>query len=184
MELHRIPSWDKFLTEGALSNFRAAKEGKKLTFEDDFQYKFDQILYKLIDEKIPFWFDCIYKDGDKTYSRIGYLMNDSINGQPFGGYILKQNENPKLIEKNLFDKILPNVVIEKPGKLNIGRSTYADITKSDLETIAIVVKALKSYYKDKRLSGREIAGNRYEARINIDFLCDTKNVNDVIDYVF
>ena len=85
----------------------------------------------------------------------------------------------------LTSKLLPHIIIEKPGKLFIGRSNYSDLTKAtDLDTITVVVKAFKNYYKDKGLTEREISGNKYEAKVNIDFLCDTNNVHNVIDFVF
>ena len=111
-------------------------------------------------------------------------MNESINGQSFGGYIL-DGEKGEAIKKFLTSKILPNIIVEKPGKLYIGRSNYADLTKAtDLDTITVVVKAFKGYYKDKGLTDREISGNKYEAKVNIDFLCDVNNVNNIIDFVF
>ena len=114
-------------------------------------------------------------------------MNESINGQSFDGYILGVNEEKfdagKL--KKQLNKILLNVYIDKPGKLYIGRSNYADLTKSaDIDGITVVVKAFKNYYKDKGLSGREISGNKYEAKVNIDFLCDTNTCNNILDFVF
>ena len=180
-----MPTWKQFLTEGALTNYRSEKEGKKLTYKD-FQNTFETILCKLIDERIPFWFDCDGKaTGDvKAFTKLGYLMNESINGQSFGGYIL-DGEKGEAIKKFLTSKILPNIIVEKPGKLYIGRSNYADLTKAtDLDTITVVVKAFKGYYKDKGLTDREISGNKYEAKVNIDFLCDVNNVNNIIDFVF
>lgn len=180
-----MPSWKRFLTEGALTNYRNEKEGRKLTY-NDFKNTFESILCKLIEERIPFWFDCQGVDGEiKGISKLGYLMNDSINGQSFGGYILKADENPEVLKTLLTDKILPNIIVEKPGKLFIGRTNYSDLTKAtDLDTITIVVKAFKNYYKDKNLSSREISGNKYEAKINIDFLCDPGVIGNVMDFVF
>ena len=180
-----MPTWKQFLNEGALTNYRTEKEGKKLTYKD-FQNTFETILCKLIDERIPFWFDCDGRaTGDvKAFTKLGYLMNESINGQAFGGYIL-DGEKSESIKKLLTSKILPNIIVEKPGKLYIGRSNYSDLTKAtDLDTITVVVKAFKNYYKDKGLTDREISGNKYEAKVNIDFLCDLNNVNNIIDFVF
>ena len=90
-----------------------------------------------------------------------------------------------MLKTLLTDKILPNIIVEKPGKLFIGRTNYSDLTKAtDLDTITIVVKAFKNYYKDKNLSSREISGNKYEAKINIDFLCDPGVIGNVMDFVF
>ena len=75
--------------------------------------------------------------------------------------------------------------MDKPGKLHIGRSVYADLTQAnDIETISVVVKAFKAFAKDKGLTSREITGNKYEANVNIDFLCDRNTVNNIIDFVF
>ena len=183
-----MPSWKQFLTEGALTNYRSEKEGKKLTY-NDFKNTFELILSKLIEERIPFWFDCLgTPDGEvKGITKLGYLMNESINGQAFGGFILDGDKlgNEEKIKKYLVEKILPNIIVEKPGKLYIGRTNYSDLTKAtDLDTITVVVKAFKAYYKDKGLTSREISGNKYEAKVNIDFLCDMNNVNNIIDFVF
>lgn len=183
----KIPSWNEFLNEGALTNYRSEKEGRKLTYKN-FKNTFEVILCKLVDERIPFWFDCMTEGNSvKPFSRLGYLMNDSINGQSFGGFILDPDKfgDSEKVKNYLISKVLPNVVIEKPGKLYIGRSNYSDLTKAtDLDTITVVVKAFKGYYKDKGLSDREISGNKYEAKVNVDFLCDTNNVNNIIDFVF
>ena len=183
-----MPNWKQFLTEGALTNYRSEKEGMKLTI-NNFKNGFQKVLEVVIEERIPFWFDCQgNKVGDiPAFTKLGYLMNESINGQAFDGYILGGNEEKfdagKL--KRQLEKILLNVYVEKPGKLYIGRSNYADLTKSaDIDTITVVVKAFKNFYKDKGLSSREISGNKYEAKVNIDFLCDTNNANNVIDFVF
>ena len=89
------------------------------------------------------------------------------------------------MKKILVENILPNIIVEKPGKLFIGRTNYSDLTKAtDLDTITIVVKAFKNYYKDKSLSSREISGNKYEAKVNIDFLCEPGVITNVIDFVF
>lgn len=182
-----MPSWKQFLNEGALTNYRSEKEGRKLTY-NDFKGTFETILCKLVEERIPFWFDCDGKaTGDiKSFTKLGYLMNESINGQAFGGHILGEKETDvEKLKSILTSKILPNLIVEKPGKLFIGRSNYADLTKAtDLDTITVVVKAFKGYYKDKGLTDREISGNKYEAKVNIDFLCDMNNANNIIDFVF
>ena len=175
-----VPNFKDYVNEGALTNFRTEKEGMRLT-EKNLSGSFDEVIVKLINERIPFYFDCIYKGN----SRIGYLMHKSINSVNFEGFILDDNKTPENLAKEFQEKIIKDVVVEKPGKLHIGRSNFADLTKAnDLETITVVVKAFKSYSKDKNLSSREITGNKYEANINIDFLCDKTRVNDVIDYVF
>jgi len=179
-------SWKQFINEGALSNYRSEKEGRKLT-ANDFKNTFEVIIGKLIEERIPFWFDCQTTGDIKGFTKFGYLMNESINGQSFGGYILEgdKNEDPERLKNIFTNKILPHIIVEKPGKLYIGRSNYADLTKAtDLDTITVVVKAFKGYYKDKGLTDREISGNKYEAKVNIDFLCDLNNVNNLIDFVF
>ena len=115
-------------------------------------------------------------------------MNESINGQSFGGYIIdavNKDADTETLKKILIENILPNIIVEKPGKLFIGRTNYSDLTKAtDLDTITIVVKAFKNYYKDKSLSSREISGNKYEAKVNIDFLCEPGVISNVIDFVF
>lgn len=181
------PSWKQFLNEGILSNYRSEKEGRKLT-GNDFKNTFEVILCKLIEERIPFWFDCQGIGGPVEHiSKLGYLMNESINGQSFGGYIIEaeNNADPEVLKKFLVEQILPNIIVEKPGKLFIGRTNYSDLTKAtDLDTITVVVKAFKTYYRERGLSGREISGNKYEAKVNIDFLCDTSVASNVIDFVF
>lgn len=178
-------SWKEFLNEGALTNYRSEREGKKLTY-NNFKDTFEVILYKLIDSKIPFWFDCQGVGGEVNgYTKLGYLMNESINGQPFNGYILDSVKSPEQLKSLLSSKILPNIIVERPGKLFIGRSAYSDLTNAtDLNEITVVVKAFKNYYKDKGLSSREISGNKYESKVNIDFLCDLNTVNNIIDFVF
>lgn len=178
-------SWKEFLNEGALTNYRTEKEGKKLTY-NDFKDTFETILCRLIDERIPFWFDCQGINGEvKDCTKLGYLMNEYINGQSFNGYILDSTKTTEQIKSFLSSKVLPNIIIEKPGKLYIGRSVYSDLTKAtDIDTITVVVKAFKNYYKDKGLSSREISGNKYETKVNIDFLCDLNTVNNIIDFVF
>ena len=84
-----MPSWKQFLTEGALTNYRNEREGRKLTY-NDFKGTFELILCKLIEERIPFWFDCqgTVNGEVKGITKLGYLMNESINGQSFGGFII------------------------------------------------------------------------------------------------
>lgn len=178
-------SWKEFLNEGALTNYRIEKEGKKLTY-NNFKDTFETILWRLIDERIPFWFDCQGIDGEvKDCTKLGYLMNESINGQSFNGYILDSTKTIEQIKSFLSSKVLPNIIVERPGKLYIGRSTYSDLTNAtDFDIITVVVKAFKNYYKDKGLSSREISGNKYETKVNIDFLCDLNTVNNIIDFVF
>lgn len=184
-----MPSWKQFLTEGALTNYRNEREGRKLTY-NDFKNTFELVLCKLIEERIPFWFDCqgTIDSELKGITKLGYLMNESINGQSFGGYIIdavNKNADTEKLKKILVEKILPNIIVEKPGKLFIGRTNYSDLTKAtDLDTITIVVKAFKNYYKEKSLSSREISGNKYEAKVNIDFLCEPGVITNVIDFVF
>lgn len=175
-----IPTFDNYIKEGALTNYRKEMEGQKLTGEQMIG-TFDEVIHMLIKERIPFYFDCQYEN----YNRIGYLMNESINGQVFGGYILDSNKTEEALCKEFTEKICKTLVVEKPGKLYIGRSNFADLQKAnDLNTIIVVVKAFKNYSKDKGLSSREITGNKYEAKVNIDFLCDTNNRNNIIDFVF
>lgn len=175
-----MPTFEQFLKEGALTNYRTEKEGMRLT-SAQLSGSFDEVISKLIQERIPFYFDCIYKGNAK----IGYLMHKSINNVNFEGYILDDNKSPENLSKEFSEKIIKDVIVEKPGKLHIGRSNFADLTKAnDLETITVVVKAFKTYSKDKNLSSREITGNKYEVNVNIDFLSDKTRVNDIIDYVF
>lgn len=184
-----MPSWKQFLNEGILSNYRSEKEGRKLT-NNDFKNTFDTVLCKLIEERIPFWFDCQGTvDGElKGITKLGYLMNESINGQSFGGFIIdvvNKDADTETLKKILVENILPNIIVQKPGKLFIGRTNYSDLTKAtDLDTITVVVKAFKSYYRERGLSGREISGNKYEAKVNIDFLCDNGVAGSIIDFVF
>lgn len=182
-----MPSWKQFLNEGILSNYRTEKEGRKLT-NNDFKNTFELILCKLVDERIPFWFDCVGVDGPvKGISKLGYLMNESINGQSFGGFILESGKelDTEALKNVLTEQILPNIIIEKPGKLFIGRTNYSDLSKAtDLDAITVVVKAFKKYYVERGLSAREISGNKYEAKVNIDFLCDNSVASNVLDFVF
>ena len=168
-----IPNFKEFITEGMLSAYKAEKEGRKLSY-DNLLGNFDVIISQLIEERIPFYFDC-EMDG---YQRVGYLMHETINGNNFNGYILDPKKTKDALCKEFTEKILPN-------KLHIGRSVYADLTQAnDIETISIVVKAFKAFAKDKGLTSREITGNKYEANVNIDFLCDRNTVNNIVDFVF
>lgn len=182
-----MPSWKQFLKEGILTNYRNEKEEMKLTM-NNFKNTFEIVLCKLIKERIPFWFDCQGTGGKMSgVTRIGYLMNETINNQAFGGYILEVDdpENENKVRNLISNQVLSNIIIEKPGRLYVGRTNYSDLTKAaDLDTITVVVKAFKSFYKDKDYSSREISGNKYEAKVKIDFLCDMNNVNNLIDYVF
>lgn len=177
--MKQIPTFKEYINEGALTNYRTERESMKLSYTQ-LSGSFDEIIKKLIEEKIPFYFDCKYKD----FTRVGYLMNKTINNVNFNGYIF---DNLKSEESmlNTIDEVLKEVIVEKPGKLHIGRSNFADLTKAnDLETITVVVKAFKQYVKDKNITGRQITGNKYEANVNIDFLCDKTRIHDIIDYVF
>ena len=182
-----MPSWKQFLNEGILSNYRTEREGKKLTY-DNFKNTFETVLCKLIEERIPFWFDCQGVGGEFSHvTKIGYLMNESINGQEFGGYILEQGKDldPESLQVFLKEQVLPNIIVEKPGRLYIGRTIYSDLSKAtDLDTILVVVKAFKKYYKDKNLNAREISGNKYETKVRIDFLCDPGVTSTVMDFIF
>lgn len=175
-----IPNFKEYINEGVLSNYRTEKEGMKITFQQ-MDGSFDEIIKKLIDEKIPFYFDCVYKN----LTRIGYLMNESINNVHFNGYILDNSKDKEEIY-NEFVNILKDTVIEKPGKLHVGRSNFADLTKAnDLETITVVVKAFKQYAKEKaNLETRVVTGNKYECNVSIDFLCDKSRTHDMIDFIF
>lgn len=175
-----IPNFKEYLNEGMLTNYRTEKEGKKISGKQ-MNGTFDVIIGKLIDEKIPFYFDCKYQN----YTKIGFLMNKQINQEHFNGYIFENDKDSEHLKNFFKTKMLPEIEVEKPGKLHIGRTNFADLTHAtDLETITVVVKAFKSYYKDKNISNREISGNKYEANVNIDFLCDTNTINNIIDYVF
>ena len=72
--MSKIPSFLEYINEGILTNYRTEKEGMKITYQQ-MEGSFEEIIKKLIEEKIPFYFDCTYKN----YNRIGYLMNESIN---------------------------------------------------------------------------------------------------------
>ena len=184
-----MPTWEQFLNEGALTNYRNEREGRKLTY-NDFKNTFETVLCKLIEERIPFWFDCQGSvDGElKGVTKLGYLMNESINGQAFGGYIIdavNKDADTETLKRILTERILPNIIVQKPGRLFIGRTIYSDLSKAtDLDTIIVVVKAFKKYYREKNLSSREISGNKYEAKVNIDFLCDPGAINNIIDFIF
>lgn len=175
-----LPDFGTFLNEGVLSNYRKERDGQKIHGEQ-MVGTFDEVIHMLIKERIPFYFDCSFKN----YNRIGYLMHESINGQDFGGYILDPTKPEDTLCKEFTEKICGNITIDKPGKLHIGRTDFSDLQKAnDLDTIIVVVKAFKNYSKDKGLTSREITGNKYEAKVNIDFLCDTSNRNNIIEYVF
>lgn len=175
-----IPDFETFVNEGALSNFRKEQDNQKIHGEQMIG-TFDEIVHQLIRERIPFYFDCTYND----FNRIGYLMHESLNGQNFGGYILDSSKTEDALCKEFTEKICKDITVEKPGRLYIGRTDFADLQKAnDLAAITVVVKAFKSFSKDKNLTSREITGNKYEARVNIDFLCDTNNRNNIIEYVF
>lgn len=182
-----MPSWKQFLNEGILSNYRTEREGKKLTY-DNFKNTFETVLCKLIEERIPFWFDCQGVGGEFSHvTKIGYLMNESINGQEFGGYILEQGKELDVEEFKTFvkEQVLPNIIVEKPGRLYVGRTIYSDLSKAtDLDSISVVVKAFKKYYIEKNFSAREISGNKYEAKVRIDFLCDPNVANTIVDFIF
>lgn len=175
-----IPTFKEYIYEGWLTNWRQEREGMKIV-ATQMTNSFDNFVVKLIEERIPFWFECDYKG----YSKIGYLMNGSINRVDFGGLIIDA-KNTDLAVSEFKNKILPDLVIPvKPGKIHIGRTDFSDLTKAnDIETISQVAKALKSFYKDKNLSHREITGNKYEAHVSIPYLCDSTTSNTLIDYVF
>jgi hypothetical protein len=175
-----LPDFGTFVNEGALTNYRKEKDSQKIHGEQ-MVGTFDEVVHNLIKERIPFYFDCEFNG----YARIGYLMHESLNGQSFGGYILDSNKSEEVLCKEFTEKICKMITVEKPGKLCIGRTDFADLQKAnDLDTIIVVVKAFKKFSKDKGLTSREITGNKYEARVNIDFLCDTNNRNNIIEYVF
>lgn len=177
--MYKIPNFKEFINEGILTNYRTEREGMKLT-QSKLSGSFDEFINKLIQEKIPFYFDCQYKD----FTRVGYLMNETINNIHFNGYILDSEKSPESLIKDFSEHVLKDVVIEKPGKLHVGRTSFTDLTKSaDLDTIYVVCKAIKTYQKDKGLN-RVVTGNKQEISINIDFLCDKTRINDLIDYVF
>ena len=172
-----IPSFKEYISEGVLTNYRTERESMKISFQQ-MDGSFTEILKKLIIEKIPFYFDCSYKN----FTRIGYLMNESINNIHFNGYIIGEGSDEDMFNELI--NALKETIIEKPGKLHIGRSNFADITKAnDLDTIMVVVKAFKEYKKSKTL-GKEITGNKYEVNVNIDFLCDKSKTHDIIDFIF
>lgn len=175
-----LPDFGTFINEGALTNYRKEKDGQKIHGEQ-MVGTFDEIIHQLIKERIPFYFECDYNG----YNKIGYLMHESLNGQAFGGYILDLNKSEETLCKEFTEKICKMLTVDKPGKLYIGRTDFSDLQKAnDLDTIIIVVKAFKSFSKDKNLQSREITGNKYVAKVNIDFLCDTNNKNNIIEFVF
>lgn len=178
LNMYTIPTFNDYISEGYLTNYRTEREGMKLTF-NQLSGTFDEFIYKLIEEKIPFYFDCKYKE----FTRIGYLMNETINNVHFNGYILDSSKSTDQL-KHEFEKILNDVIIEKPGKLNIGRSNFADLSNStDIDTILVVIKAIKEYKKNKGLH-REVTGNKFEVKINIDLLTEKTRINDMIDFIF
>lgn len=177
--MNKIPSFSEYINEGILTNYRNEKEGMKLTYTQ-MKGSFEEFVKKLIEEKIPFYFDCVYKN----YTRIGYLMNESINNIHFNGYILNDDKSEEEIYDE-FDKILQDTIIDKKTKLNVGRSNFSDLTQSnDLDTICVIVKGMKQYQKEKNLQSRIITGNKFESHVNIDFLCDQTKCSDFISYLF
>lgn len=177
LNMKTIPTFKEFINEGVLTNYRTEKEGMKLTYQQ-MEGSFKNLINKLILEKIPFYFDCKYKN----FMRIGYLMNDTINNIQFGGYILNNKKTPEETCEE-FDNILKETVVEKSSKLHIGRTNFSDLTKStDLEDICVVTKALKQYSKER--SQKFVTGNKYEVTVKMEFLCDSTRINDMIDYVF
>ena len=175
-----IVKFEEFISEGWLTNWRQEREGMKIV-ASQMTNSFDNFVVKLIEERIPFWFECDYKGNKK----VGYLMNDSINGIKFDGFIINAKNTDAAIS-DFKNNILPNLVVPiKPGKIHIGRTDFSDLTKAnDIEAITQVAKALKSFYRDKNLSNREITGSKYEARVSIPYLCDSTTSNTLIDYVF
>lgn len=177
--MNKIPSFLEYINEGILTNYRTEKEGMKITYQQ-MEGSFEEVIKKLIEEKIPFYFDCTYKN----YTRIGYLMNESINNVHFNGYILDNTKNTEEIYQE-FNEILKDTIIDKKTKLNVGRSNFSDLTKAaDLDTICVVVKGMKQYQKEKSNIERVITGNKFESHVNIDFLCDKTKCHDFIDFLF
>ena len=105
-----IPNFKEFVTEGMLSAYKAEKEGKKLTY-DNLLGNFDVIINQLIEERIPFYFDCKIEG----YQRVGYLMHKTINGNDFNGYILDSNKNKEGLCKEFSEKVLPNSGAKNTG---------------------------------------------------------------------
>lgn len=172
-----IPTFSEFVNEGVLSNYRTEKENMKLVYQQ-MQGSFENLVKKLIEEKIPFYFDCKYKE----HMRIGYLMNNIINNVQFGGYILNNKKSTEEICEE-FDKILQETTVDKSSKLHVGRTNFSDLTKSsDLEDICVVTKALKQYSKER--GQKFVTGNKFEVTIKMESLCDSTRINDLIDYVF
>ena len=175
-----IPTFNEYVNEGILTKYRSEREGMKLT-STQLSGTFDVLIKKLFEEKIPFYFDCKYKE----FAKVGYLMNESINNVHFNGYIFDSEKKPEQLAKEFSENIMKELVIEKPGKLHIGRSSFSDLTKAnDLDTIMVVVKAFKTYAKDKNLERGIVTGNKMEAHISIEFLCEGTRINDIIDYIF
>ena len=179
--MYKIPTFNEYISEGILTNYRAERESMKLTY-NQLSGSFDEFVNKLIEEKIPFYFDCKYKE----FSRVGYLMNESINNVHFNGYILDNNKSIESLKKEFDEHVLKDIVIEKGQKLHIGRSPFSDLTKAnDLDIITTVVKGVKDYSKTKSLDKNyKITGNKLEAHIPIILLSESTRVNDIIDYVF
>lgn len=180
----KIPSFQEFIGEGILTNYRNERENMKITYSQ-MEDSFEDVLKKLIEEKIPFYFDCTYKN----YQRIGYLMNETINNVNFNGFILDDSKSYDDTCSDL-NNILKDTVIDKStNKLHIGRTNFSDLTKAnDLDTICVVTKAFKSYLKEKGNTlgdqKRVITGNKYEVNVSIEFLCDKSKVHDLIDFIF
>lgn len=179
--MYKVPTFKEYISEGILTNYRAEKEGMKLTF-NQLSGSFDEFINKLIEEKIPFYFDCKYKE----FSRVGFLMNETINNVHFNGYILDNNKSTESLKKEFSEHVLKDVTIDKNQKLHIGRSSFSDLTKAnDLDIITTVVKGIKDYSKSKNLDkSLKITGNKFEAHIPMLLLSESTKVNDMIDYVF
>ena len=47
-----LPTFNEFVNEGALTNYRTEKEGMRLT-EKDLSGSFDEVIVRLINERIP-----------------------------------------------------------------------------------------------------------------------------------
>lgn len=169
----------EYINEGVLTNYRNERENLKLSYIQ-MKDSFENVLKKLIEEKIPFWFDCIYKD----FNKVGFLMNESINSVRFNGYILDKSKSTDELYQELSD-VLKETVVMKTSKLHVGRTDFTDLTDAnDIDTITVVVRAFKNYVKDKNIDGRQVTGNKYECGVNIEFLCDRTRVNDLMDYIF
>ena len=75
----------------------------------------------------------------------------------------------------------PVAIIKKKERTKRNLKVQAGNRGLDFED---AINQTNEYYKEKGLTEREISGNKYEAKVNIDFLCDTNNVHNVIDFVF